>query len=140
MIDGGLRPIFRQHLRAGWHWQSVETGLIGGGVPDSNYCVGGREGWVEYKRASANAVGLRPAQVAWLDRRGRAGGRVTIAVRRVRRARARSAPCDELWLLEGAKAVRVAELGLAASDAVLLRCDGGPAHWDWEQVEVVLMR
>jgi len=37
--DGNLRPIFREHLRVGFDWTSVETGSTILGVPDSNYCA-----------------------------------------------------------------------------------------------------
>lgn len=66
------------------HWQRIETGGTGLGIPDLNYCCDGVEGWIELKSvASGWQVGLRPEQVAWLARRERAGGRTFVAVRRI---------------------------------------------------------
>jgi hypothetical protein len=129
MIDGGLRKLFRERLRD-FHWQSVETGGVGRGVPDANYCHDGREGWVEFKTAQASAVRVRPEQVAWALRRVRAGGLVTFAVRR---------RDDELWLVDGADAYLLRAAGLAAVKP-LLRCGNGPKRWDWAAVRVVLLR
>src|SRR6266699_154364 len=104
MIDGGLRKIFRKHLPK-FHWLSVETGLTEQGVPDSNFCIDGREGWVEFKLTSANKVTFRSEQIGWLLRRSRAGGRTYIAVRyHPPGGPRRGPPRDALYIYPGAAA------------------------------------
>lgn len=124
-MDGGLREQFRRHLPQ-VDWQSVETPLTGGGVPDANYCVDGREGWVEFKLARTNGVVVRPDQVAWALRRIRHGGRVTFAVRR------KNVYLDELWLVPGMCAKLLHEVGLAHPWRD--HWTGGPSAWDWGAV------
>lgn len=120
-IDGGLRPIFRKHLPQ-VHWQSVETGLTGKGVPDSNGCYLGREFWVEYKKCGAIKVRIDPFQVAWHERRCRAGGRTFLAVGRE----------DQLHLFRGEQIREVFDRGLRVRAPVFL-C-GGPSAWDWNLI------
>jgi hypothetical protein len=137
--DGGLRPLFRKFIP--WiHWQSVETGGTGLGVPDSNYCGRGVEGWVEYKWTAGWAVTLSPEQVGWHCRRARAGGRTFIAVRRRCPPGPRRAGADELWLLHGRFAPDLRSGGLrSAPPGSVVGCwPGGPARWDWEAVGVAL--
>lgn len=140
--DDGLRPLFRKHLPQ-IHWQSIETGGVGAGVPDSNGCWKGVEFWVEYKWTAGYAVTLAPEQIGWLMARTRAGGRVYIAVRRRHDGGPRRGPpADELWVMPGAMAVEVREKGLRG-----LRGDprvagpwfGGPARWDWPAVAAYLV-
>lgn len=129
--DGDLRRLFREHLSQ-FHWVSIETGACAPGTPDSNFCREGSEGWVEFKQTSGWTVPLRPAQIAWLDRRGRAGGRVYVAVRR------RTADIDELWLLEGSAARQLRAGGLRGGH-VLGVWSEGPSSWDWDAVAAVLV-
>lgn len=139
MRDGNLRDMFQQHL---WqaHWQAIETGAIGSGTPDSNWCWDGAEGWVEFKATTTLAVPLRPSQVAWLSRRARVGGRVHIAVRRKTLGGPRlGRPVDELWVLQGGEAEAVLASGLSRSAPYVLGVwNGGPKVWDWEGVGLVL--
>ena len=128
--DGDLRRLFRAPLSE-FHWVSIETGTCAPGTPDSNYCCRGAEGWVEFKATAGWAVPLRPAQIAWLDRRGRAGGRGVVAVRR------RTADADELWLLDGSAARQLRAGGLRGSQA-LGAWGGGPTGWDWSSVAQLL--
>ena len=138
--DGGLRKLFRRHLRAGFHWQSVETGGTGLGVPDSNFCCDGVEGWVEFKQTTGWQVTLRPEQVAWLVRRAMVGGRVFVAVRRRNDGGPRRGdPVDELWLLNGARARELEEGGLRAGLGTLVVSIGGPARWRWDLVRAALL-
>jgi hypothetical protein len=68
-------------------WQRIEFNPEAG-VPDVNYCIKGAEGWLELKfRKDVPAredtpvfkfKGLRPEQVAWINRRSRNHGRVFI--------------------------------------------------------------
>lgn len=155
--DGGLRQLFRDHLRRGFHWQSVETVLVSQGVPDSNYCArnpkifgdlmedplpgSGREGWVEYKQTDGYAVTLRPEQIGWLTRRALTGGRVFVAVRRWHDGGTRRGePVDELWLCAGGRARELKADGLRAGRGILGVWGGGPARWDWGAVRELLLR
>jgi hypothetical protein len=133
--DGDLRAIFRRNLPK-FDWTSVESGGTGRGIPDSNYCLDGREGWCEFKQTKAWAVGLRPEQVGWILRRVRHGGRVWIAVRRMRE------DSDELWIAPGnlAGELKAEGLnGLVANTLIRLRWFGGPAKWNWDQIAKVLV-
>ena len=150
-IDGGLRQIFRKHLRD-VHWCTIESPLTEGGIPDTNFCADGVEGWIECKKTEGWAVTLRPLQVGWLLRRSRAGGRALVAVRRRCPAGPRSPAADELWLLAGAAARELKAHGLPRTDGVrwrsppwppathLGRWAGGPRGWDWPAVRRVLTR
>ena len=132
MIDGGLRKIFRQKLTIGFHWQSIESPLTSGGIPDSNYCGKGIEGWVEFKKVKGWHVVMRPEQIGWAERRTRAGGRVYVA--------ARKGPT--LWLCNAGSAARLlATCGLPSlPPAAVAGCwHGGPAGWDWLQISAILI-
>lgn len=137
MIDGGLRKLFRIHLPT-FHWVSVETGLTEQGVPDSNYCVDGIEGWVEYKLSITNKVWLKPEQIGWHERRARAGGRTFIAVRFNHLGGPRKGqPKDCLFIYAGAAVRSVAVSGLTVPS--LARWENGPARWDWAAIGKVLI-
>jgi hypothetical protein len=141
--DDGLRRIFKAELEVlQFHCQSVETGGTGQGIPDTNYCVEGVEGWIEFKATDGHAVTLRPEQIGWIERRLRHGGRVWIAVRqRHDGGPRRGAAVDALHLLPGhvARAARLG--GLRASEVVANRAglwQGGPSRWDWSEVAQIL--
>ena len=142
--DGGINQLLMKRLPR-FHWQRIETGGVGRGIPDLNYCVGGIEGWVEGKRVTSGRrldSPLSPEQSAWIERRARAGGRVTIAVRRkVPAGPRRGEAVDELWLF-GPKAAR-GLISEPVSDRFfdfLLMTPNGPSHWDWNMVELILTR
>lgn len=153
-IDGGLGKLFREHL-AEFHWQRIETGGTGRGIPDSNYCVrstllrtkgDGIEGWVEFKTTDGWVLGLRPEQVGWISRRVRAGGRVWVAVRRRHKGGKRKGdPVDQLWLVPGTEVVAVQASGLepyARGDyptGLVRLWSGGPGRWDWDEVRWLLL-
>lgn len=132
--DGDLRILFRRHIVG--HWTPVETAGTVGGVPDHNFLVGGAEGWIENKQTHAWAVGMRPLQVGWLDRRAREGGRAFVAVRRWKRPDG----ADELWLIgaEGAKSLADSGLRGVAPPVLRGRWSGGPSSWDWSEVRRIL--
>lgn len=141
MIDGGLRSIFRDKLRQGTHWQSVETGGTGRGIPDSNMCSPDTgEVWIEFKRTEAWAVGLSPEQVGWLKRRILCGGRTFVAVRRKHSGGPRrGGGVDELWLCSGRWAGELRAGGLRAEGVEWLGVwSGGPSGWDWDEVRECL--
>lgn len=120
------------------HWQAIELGVLGSGVPDDNYCLDGTEGWLEYKATETYAVGLEPEQVGWIDRRMRAGGRVFVVTRRAHDGGPQKGPpCDELWVHEGWDAKVLRRLGLMAAPPILMM-EGGPSRWDWGRVRATL--
>ena len=125
MMDGNLRVLFSRKLPQA-HWQSIETGTTGQGVPDANYCCDRVEGWIEFKTVDHNKVTLRPAQIGWIERRMRQGGRCFIAVRRT----------HELFLFSGAHA-RTANLKLTPA---LVHSCGGPSKWDWDEIAKILFK
>lgn len=104
-MDGNLRKMVREALPS-WHWQSIESGGTGSGIPDTNFCTRGIEGWLEFKKALGWKVGLSPPQVAWLLRRWRAGGYCLVMVRQVRQGG------DALYLYSGDQAGALVEGGL----------------------------
>lgn len=134
MADGELHKFFLRNL-VYVHWQRIETGSTGRGIPDMNGCAAGQEIWIENKKADHWAVEIRPEQVGWIERRVRAGGRVFIAVRRAR---------TELWLLapSAARVLATPRKGLRdlSPNQVLGRWEGGPALWDWRAVQGLLFR
>ena len=134
--DGGLRQLFSARIERA-HWCAVETWSTGQGVPDTNYCLDGCEGWIEYKQTQTTRVGLEPHQVGWIERRSRAGGRVFVAVRRKCEKGPRKPARDELHLFSGAAARPLLLNGLGQTPS-LLSCEGGPASWDWKMVEEIL--
>lgn len=135
--DGGLRPMFRERLRQHWHWQSIETAAVVGGVPDSNYCCQGIEGWCEFKATRAWSVKFRPTQPGWIYRRCRAGGRVWVPVRRWHTTGPEET--DELWMVPGRCVIPLVRGGLREVRSVSSVWGGGPRHWDWEVVGRLLL-
>jgi hypothetical protein len=129
--DGNLRSLFRLHLKK-FHWQSIESHSTGRGTPDSNYCVDGVEGWVEFKAATGNRTKVRLEQVAWMESRARHGGRTFIAVRQVRD--------DTLWLFGGlaARHLLSCRLDAVCGDFFQAYWPGGPKAWDWGRIGQVL--
>ena len=141
--DGDLRPLFRAHMPH-FDWNSVETGATGGGVPDSNYCCGGVEGWIEFKQTTGWTVPLRPVQVGWILRRTRHGGRVLVGLRQRASPGPQREARDRLWLLAGSSARELKQMGVSDHQrlpvgTVLNWWDGGPAGWDWAAVSDMLL-
>lgn len=60
------------------HWQRIETGQTGGGIPDLNGCWKGREAWIELK---VHPNKLTPMQDNWIRKRREARGIAIVAVR-----------------------------------------------------------
>ena len=135
--DGGLRPLFQKHLPE-FYWQPVESWSTGRGVPDVNFCFAGTEGWIENKVAATNKVEMRPEQVAWHERRIRAGGRTFIAVRFKHSGGPRKGdPVDRLYLYPGIEARSLLTKGISHS-LDLGQWNGGPARWDWVSIKKLL--
>lgn len=131
MIDGGLRKIFHKNLPG--HWQAIETGGVGLGIPDSNFCIDGVEGWVEFKSTQGFKVRITAEQVSWIERRHRNGGRVFVAVRR---------KDEELWLFRPLAGRRLLLKGVdkVEKSLILGNWTGGPSNWDWDEVKKILVR
>lgn len=130
--DGGLRGLFHKNIPG--HWTAVETGVVSLGVPDSNYCVGGVEGWVEFKKSESDGViRVRPMQSAWLFRRWRAGGRCQVAIRMTHGGGKRKGPpCDHLYICDGQYAPDLITRGLRSVPSTIWV--GGPERWEWEEI------
>lgn len=130
--DGGLPKLLTANLPQ-VHWQRIENGGLGRGTPDLNGCFNGVEVWIECKHAPGWTVIMRAPQVAWLERRFRAGGRCLIAVRQTGKGR------DSLWLLgPGAGRLLLDGARLDATSMTLGLWEGGPSRWDWEEAREVL--
>ena len=127
--DGDLRALFRRHIKG--HWQRVD-GIPG--VPDTNYCIDGTEGWIEFKATRYNAVKFRSTQPSWLMRRSAAGGRGWVAIRRWRLLIKR--PIDQLWMVPGHLAVDLSRHGLPMGTLV---GENGPDRWNWALVRSLLI-
>lgn len=137
MIDGGLRRLFRDKLPE-FDWQPVETGGISSGVPDTNYCREGTEGWIEFKATTTDRVTFRPLQPGWITRRCWHGGRVHIAVRQTATSR-RDAGRDTLWMFDGRIVAELATDGISRVAARAVgQWPGGPPSWDWAAVRRIL--
>ena len=65
------------------HFQRIETGLTGSGVPDVNGCAKGKEFWIELKEIHrGKSLTLRPMQVAWMAKRSAVGDQVFVLARK----------------------------------------------------------
>lgn len=139
-IDNGLRPLFREYLRAGIMWTSIETGATAGGVPDSNYLSDtGIEGWIEFKATKKNSVTFRTDQIGHIRRRVRYGGRMWIAVRYAHSGGPRlGTPTDQLWLYPGSEVSNLLTGGMAAASGELCG-ENGPPRWYWDRVRWLLL-
>ena len=131
MIDGGLRQLFRKHL-PDFDFQSIEVGFDRG-VPDTNFCCEGVEGWIEFKETKGIKVNVSPEQCAWMARRARAGGRTFIAVRQ------RTGEDDLLWIASGEFGERLREAGLSPN-STLGSFPGGPRAWNWAKIRAIFLR
>ena len=132
--DGGLRGIFRSYL-GGWQWNTIETGIIFPGLPDSEFCSPwGHSGWIEFKATKIFHVQIRDLQVGWLQQRWRFGSDAWIAVRRS----VIHKDIDELWLMEAWNAPALHDGGL--NNITGRRWSGGPSHWNFDEISQILMK
>lgn len=133
MSDGGLARLLTTHLPEA-DWQRIESAGVGRGIPDLNGCRDAVEVWIECKRTAGWVLdkrNRRRAQVAWHERRLRAGGRVFVAVRQTGLRR------DDLWLYTGA-ALRDLVDGCRLDAAAPLLGHWAWGAWDWAAVRVLL--
>lgn len=86
------------------HWQRIESGATGRGVPDINGCFQGRDIWIELKTVKQGALVLTWTQVVWHERRVRAGGTTFIL----------AADDAQWWLWHGRDARIVHAAGICA--------------------------
>ena len=106
-----LWAVFKSNASEDVHWQRIETGGTGRGIPDLNGCLHGREVWVELKFIKAGfKVGLSAMQCGWHLKRAAAGGRTGILVYKQQDNR--------LYIARGQHAKEVVNLGLKAPDPV----------------------
>jgi Holliday junction resolvase len=128
MIDGGLYKLFKKNLPR-IHWQRIEIGGTGQGVPDLNGCVDGIEFWVELKQDQKGRMILRPEQIGWMIERTRHGGLVRIAVRLT------VVSTDVLVIFDGPLVERLETMSIDANlPNAIDFWEGGPNRWDWEGV------
>lgn len=88
MSEANLWQRVRKGLEGFGHLQRIESGVTDSGIPDVNYCFGGKEGWFEMKHGDEpkrittsvfkSQRGLDPQQIEWLLYRWKNGGRVFI--------------------------------------------------------------
>lgn len=133
MPDSRLRTIFQRRL-PDIVWQPIET-PIARGIPDTNGILAGIEFWIEFKKAYGWRVRISPEQIAWTERRVRAGGRVFIAVRR----EATGDSDEQLFLFAGSQ-VRQLATGSFEHLIPLGRWWGRPQKWDWAAIRACLMQ
>lgn len=80
-----VRRLVADLRRRGAHVQRIED-AVSAGIPDVNFCVHGREGWVEVKWRShwprrpdtPVRTTLSAIQTMWIEDRRRAGGRAWV--------------------------------------------------------------
>lgn len=132
--DGGLRKLFKSNLPM-VHWQPVELGAIGSGVPDTNFCYNGIEGWIEFKQTEKNRIGLRPEQIGWIIDRIRHGGRVKVAIRVTHYGE------ESLMMFDGAVAEDL-QMGTITDNLhhVIGNWGGPPRSWCWQEILDALVK
>jgi hypothetical protein len=58
------------------HCSQVESHATANGIPDTNYCIDGVEGWIELKFVRGNdKIKVRPSQASWFKKRLKAGAK-----------------------------------------------------------------
>jgi hypothetical protein len=77
MSESRLRKYLTDNLNSfSCHMCMVESHAVSAGIPDLNYCLNGKEGWIELKWwTNTNPAQFRPTQIAWFRRRVAAGGK-----------------------------------------------------------------
>ena len=81
--EASLWALLKEHLPKEAHFQRIETGGTGKGVPDVNYCHKGKEIWIELKSIEGLKSTLTPFQIAWIYNRYQSGGNAFILMRKI---------------------------------------------------------
>ena len=118
--------LVRGHLPPKSHFQRIETGGTGKGIPDVNFCWKGIEVWIELKIVKGKRILLAPEQVAWMFRRTKVGGRCWIMARDIADG-PRKGKYDRIYLWSGEHAGEVLENGVQTDHA---RVFERPYDWD----------
>ena len=126
--EATFSKLVKSHLPVGAHWQRIETGSTGTGIPDINICFKGKEIWVELKLIKGKRVDLTPTQVAWLMKRAKAGGHTWILARHTYDG-VRIGKGDNIYLWKGIHAKTVKENGTASGGYLVWR-----APFNWEKI------
>jgi hypothetical protein len=93
------------------HWQRIETGGTGRGIPDINGCRYGVDRWVELKFIKAGfKIGLSAEQCGWHLKRAAAGGTTGVLVYKKSE--------DRLYIANGRYAKAIIDHGLKAADPI----------------------
>jgi Holliday junction resolvase len=133
--DGGLPKVISDYIPEA-DWVRIESGAVASGTPDLNGCLDGKEVWIECKATKTwKVTNIRSAQVAWMEKRSRHGGRCKLAIRRNHWDE------DVLWILK-TNAMRVlldgTSLHQMPAHLILNIEPGGPAQWNWEAIREAL--
>ena len=104
------------------HWQRIETGGMGTGVPDVNGCWQGKEFWLELKIGSLQSVNLSPQQCAWHMRRANVGGLSWILIHDPSK--------HFLWLVPGVESINLRARHLSSSKFIEVQ----EPPYDWKDL------
>lgn len=111
------------------HFQPIEIGGTGHGVPDVNFCYQGIEGWIEMKKDQKGRMDIRPEQIGWIIERLRHKGLVRIAVRLV------TLDADVLVIFDGSVVEKLETKSIEKNLAFAIDFwEGGPKLWKWGEV------
>jgi hypothetical protein len=126
--EATFSKLVKSHLPVGAHWQRIETGSTGTGIPDVNICLNGKEIWVELKLIKGKRVDLAPTQVAWHVKRSKAGGHTWILARHTYDG-TRVGKGDNIYLWSGLHAKAVKEDGTLFGEHKVWK-----APFDWKNI------
>jgi len=126
--EATFSKLVKSHLPVGAHWQRIETGGTGTGIPDVNLCYEGKEIWIELKLVKGKRIDLSPTQIAWHMKRTKAGGRTWILARHTYDG-VRIGKGDKIYLWEGNQAKALKELGMNCENSLTWE-----APFDWEDI------
>jgi DNA-directed RNA polymerase specialized sigma54-like protein len=93
------------------HWQRIETGALGTGVPDVNACWQGNEFWIELKIGTIQSVNLSAQQCAWHTRRATRGGISWILIHDPSK--------HQIWCVPGSQSVSLRNRTLCSSSPTI---------------------
>jgi hypothetical protein len=126
---GTFKTNLDKHRGTRAHYQRIETGGTGLGIPDVNIKVDGcEETWIELKVVQGLRVELRPEQVVWHVRRARSGGSSWVLAREKKNG-PRVGTVDRLYVWPGRVAQEIAAQGVACPGAAVFN-----APFDWGAV------